>query len=257
MGLHPGATPADPGVQKGLILRGFLEAALKWRRGRDSTPRYGKSYLPSPRLRMIAECLQDVPICDAGAAENPRSSSNKIAQKELAMPGIWSVTAHVRLSRLAHGFRPARPNSPLRGCGGAAVFSPPPMEIQMTKSRTKPAAARPGRNSGASRRVAARPGATRQSPTRSKSTKPGLLQASIPARAHTKQAKVLAMLQRPVGTTIDAIAKATAWQQHSVRGFLAGVVRRKLKLNLVSERRDDVRVYRIEKDPAAAINTAG
>jgi hypothetical protein len=35
-GLHPGATPANPGVQKGLILRGFLEAALKWRRGRDS-----------------------------------------------------------------------------------------------------------------------------------------------------------------------------------------------------------------------------
>ena len=36
LGLHPGATPANPGVQKGLILRGFLEAALKWRRGRDS-----------------------------------------------------------------------------------------------------------------------------------------------------------------------------------------------------------------------------
>lgn len=36
LGLHPGATPANPGVQKGLILRGFLEAILKWRRGRDS-----------------------------------------------------------------------------------------------------------------------------------------------------------------------------------------------------------------------------
>jgi hypothetical protein len=35
LGLHLGATPADPGVQKGLILRGFLEAALRWRRGRD------------------------------------------------------------------------------------------------------------------------------------------------------------------------------------------------------------------------------
>lgn len=37
-GLHSGATLAKPGVQKGLILRGFLEAALKWRRGRDSAP---------------------------------------------------------------------------------------------------------------------------------------------------------------------------------------------------------------------------
>ena len=38
LGLHPGATPANPGVLKGLILRGFLEAALKWRRGRDTPP---------------------------------------------------------------------------------------------------------------------------------------------------------------------------------------------------------------------------
>ena len=38
LGLHPGATPANPGVQKGLILRGFLEAILRWRRGRDSHP---------------------------------------------------------------------------------------------------------------------------------------------------------------------------------------------------------------------------
>jgi hypothetical protein len=35
-GLHSGATPANPGVQKGLILRGFLEAILWWRRGRPT-----------------------------------------------------------------------------------------------------------------------------------------------------------------------------------------------------------------------------
>ena len=35
-GLHPGAAPASPGVQNGLILRGFLKATLRWRRGRDS-----------------------------------------------------------------------------------------------------------------------------------------------------------------------------------------------------------------------------
>lgn len=65
------------------------------------------------------------------------------------------------------------------------------------------------------------------------------------ARANSKQAKVLGMLRSAHGTTIDAIAKATHWQPHSVRGFLAGVVRRKLKLDLVSERLGDVRVYRI------------
>ncbi len=54
------------------------------------------------------------------------------------------------------------------------------------------------------------------------------------------------MLGSAAGTTITALMKATGWQQHSVRGFLAAVVRKKLKLNLVSERKDDKdRVYRI------------
>ena len=53
------------------------------------------------------------------------------------------------------------------------------------------------------------------------------------------------MLQSPSGTTIAAMTKATGWQQHSVRGFLAGVVRKRLKLKLGSEKVDGNRVYRI------------
>ena len=44
-------------------------------------------------------------------------------------------------------------------------------------------------------------------------------------RSDTKQARVIAMLRGSAGTTIDAMMRVTGWQQHSVRGFLAGVVR--------------------------------
>jgi hypothetical protein len=63
------------------------------------------------------------------------------------------------------------------------------------------------------------------------------------------------MLRKPAGATITAIIAVTDWQQHSVRGFLAGVVRKKLGLNLVSDQTDKGRVYRIREgraSPAAA-----
>ena len=61
----------------------------------------------------------------------------------------------------------------------------------------------------------------------------------------SKRARVIAMLRSPTGTTIAAVMKVTGWQQHSVRGFFAGVVRNKLGLTLVSEKTRDKRVYRI------------
>jgi hypothetical protein len=53
------------------------------------------------------------------------------------------------------------------------------------------------------------------------------------------------MLQSPAGTTLPAMMKATGWQRHSVRGFLAGVVCKRLKLKLESKEVDSTRVYKI------------
>ena len=61
----------------------------------------------------------------------------------------------------------------------------------------------------------------------------------------SKQARVIAMLQSPAGATIAAMMDATGWQQHSVRGFLAGVVRKRLKLTLSSKKVDGNPVYQI------------
>jgi hypothetical protein len=71
-------------------------------------------------------------------------------------------------------------------------------------------------------------------------------------RSDTKRARIIAMLRTPAGATIAAMMTATDWQQHSVRGFLAGVVRRKLGLNLLSEPTDQGRIYRIRDGKASA-----
>jgi len=76
------------------------------------------------------------------------------------------------------------------------------------------------------------------------------------ANPDSKQSRVIAMLQSPAGATIAAVMKATGWQPHSVRGFLAGVVRKRLKLELGSTKVDGHRVYQITKrDAGKSIST--
>jgi hypothetical protein len=64
-------------------------------------------------------------------------------------------------------------------------------------------------------------------------------------KSTSKQARVLSMLGSSTGATIAAMMHATGWQQHSVRGFLAGVVRKRLKLKLTSKKISGTRVYQL------------
>jgi len=107
----------------------------------------------------------------------------------------------------------------------------------MTKPKAKPKAA----TRSTARKIRKAASRARSATASSKST----------ARPDTKHNRIVAMLGAPAGATIAAIMTATGWQQHSVRGFLAGVVRKKLGLNLISEQTEKGRVYRIKDGKAS------
>jgi hypothetical protein len=165
--------------------------------------------------------------------------STKIIQKGLALVGDWSGSEG--RSGLPCAFRDRAPPavSPRWGFGGAARAAINRMEIPMPKPAKKSKS----------------PARSLSKPPNAAATKP-LPEPAQPTAHHSggdakkgatsKQAQVIAMLQSASGATIAAMMKATGWQQHSVRGFLAGVVRKKLKLKLNSMKVDGNRVYRID-----------
>ncbi len=104
-------------------------------------------------------------------------------------------------------------------------------------------------------------GTTREAARKRSKAKPltrrpaGRWQQTPERRGGSKQAQVLAILQTPNGATIEKIAAVTGWQHHSVRGFFAAVIRKRLGLDLVSETSAKGRVYRIVDRPASLLAT--
>lgn len=135
--------------------------------------------------------------------------------------------------------------------GGATQMSHHSEGLMQKSSRNRKSSSNRGGRSKTGRAVQPAKPAPRASrkpsgrrPTRlvSPTVNPGVV--GIAAKA-SKQAALLDLLKRPAGATIAALSKASGWQQHSVRGFLAGVVRKKLGLELVSAVEADQRIYRI------------
>ena len=179
-------------------------------------------------------------------------------QKGLAFPCRQSGTAPVPGRWARFGILPRR----LDGRGGASVVAAEdaakPKEIPMSKAKSK----RKTSSHSNSKKTIGRSSQTQTASEAAKLKPPtpsGRRPSSQPRsssqqakRAESKQARIIAMLRTPSGATIEAMVHATGWQQHSVRGFLAGVVRKRLGLNLISDAGNSGRVYRIDDHPVDA-----
>ena len=124
------------------------------------------------------------------------------------------------------------------------------MSTLSIKSRnTKSAAPKKGstQSKTASRRKVTSPAANAKKPARSVESKAERvaaaktpLKSGEPKLARvTKQERVLTLLSQPEGASIEEMMQATDWRQHSVRGFLAGTVKRKLGFSLTSVKPND------------------
>ena len=107
------------------------------------------------------------------------------------------------------------------------------------KVKSKPKATKPATRSPAAKTARAAASAK----TSRRSTAPT-------AREGSKQAQLIALLKKPSGGTIEEMTTLTGWQPHSVRGVMSGVLRKRLGLNIVSEKDGDERHWRIEAAPA-------
>lgn len=105
-----------------------------------------------------------------------------------------------------------------------------------------------------SRRTSLKAGSATASPKTSKAAKSdpdGTRMAKPAPRAETKTSIAIGKLRAPKGVTIEVLMEATGWQAHSVRGFLSGVVKKKLGLSVFSDvGKDGARRYRIDNSSA-------
>ncbi len=163
-------------------------------------------------------------ITDSMAKADP--ALNRIWRNEPDGRGVLLFITPAGLHAI--GIEPAEPEAPVAGEGTNSSGDDPAAGAHMgaEEAPVEPAPKRRGRP-----RKTAPAGGDTAAPRKS--------------RDGTKQAQVIAMLRRREGVTIAQIVEATDWRPHTVRGFFAGALKKKLGLEVTSEKVGDERVYRL------------
>lgn len=90
-----------------------------------------------------------------------------------------------------------------------------------------------------------------QGPTKKVSNQAKKRVKKATAATSTKAERILILLRRPTGATVAELSKVAGWQEHSVRGFISGTLKKRKGLDVLSEKDDKgVRRYRIASEAA-------
>jgi hypothetical protein len=123
--------------------------------------------------------------------------------------------------------------------GGDPAACPQPEEINMTKTQS------------AARDTARKPSRRTRKPSAEASAATAVPAKPPKSKVPTKADLIVVLMRRPEGVTAAQLGEATGWQVHSVRGFVAGSVKKKLGLVVATEKVDGQTIYRIvDKAPA-------
>jgi Protein of unknown function (DUF3489) len=203
--------------------------------------------LSKKQLATILSALDDAPRSPANRGEALRAIGRSAQRFELSTDDVIAAAAGLLDGRLS----PADFRVELHDQGGIPV---PAMEAPQDAAEAQegdaaaqepqaptepaPAAAAPA---GGKRKAKpkAKPAKTAKPAKAPKPAKAAPADKPTP-RAGTKQALMIEMLKRPEGATVEQIAAATGWQHHTIRGAIAGALKKKLKLNVEAIRTREV-----------------
>jgi hypothetical protein len=194
------------------------------------------------QLTLILSAVDDAPRSPANKGEALRAIGRSAARLGLTAEDVLAAAPGLLDERLTPAEFRAELQDLAAGSDGATAEQPAAVPHEAATARqdgdeTPPAAEVP---------EAAKPAPT-AAETATTEALPEAPAAAKPPRAGTKQAQMIAMLKRPEGATVNQIAAATGWEHHTIRGAIAGALKKKLGLTVTSEKPEGgERRYRIE-----------
>jgi len=196
--------------------------------------------LSKKQLTTILSALDDAPRSPANKGEALRAIGRSAERFGLSTDDVLAAAPGLLDGRMS----PADFRVELHDLGGAPVPATDapqgaPEAQEGDVAAEEPAAPAEPAQAAQEATPARRKARAKGAKAKAKPAKPAPADKPTP-RAGTKQAKLIELLRRPEGATVEQIAKVTGWQKHTIRGAISGALKKKLGLNVEATRTREV-----------------